>query len=100
MIKPEIFCDSAMDNPQSFAYLKLSKENRRSISATHDTTLLKKALSSSSIMSLKLGLHLNHNFIPDSMSRYLSSHVSLAHTSSGVTRAHLFLRYMTCFSSF
>ena len=29
IIKPQIFADSAMDNPQTYGYLKFSRENRK-----------------------------------------------------------------------
>lgn len=52
------------------------------------------------IYSAKLGLKLNKNFIPDSMSRCLSAHLSSKFQSNNVWKNHLFLRYMTIFSNF
>lgn len=100
IIKPLIFCDSAMDNPQSFAYLKFSKENRNNVVKSTNFDLLKAGMVNDKIFGLKMGVKHNVNFIPDSMSKNWSSHVSAGVYSNNLIKSHFFTRYMFCFSSF
>lgn len=79
LVKPNIFCDSFMDDPQNFAYLKLTREERKNISNVsqfNTSKMLLNGLRSDTIFSTKLGLRVNHHWVPDSISHCVSAHIT------------------------
>ena len=99
--KPVIFSDSFLDDPSKYLYIKLFQETRANTVNTSQTdpSLLMKSLRSDFLTGMKVGIKLNHNFVPTSISDCISIHASSKYmtnfTNMTIVKHSAFARVMT-----
>ena len=79
-----LFQDSYLDDPENYAYFKVSKEARKNKVDLQNVSpeLLKTSMRDDKIYAAKLGMRVNRVFVPHTIYHCLSSHISTKYSSN------------------
>ena len=97
----KIFNDSYIDDPQTYAYVKISDESRvNTLAQGCSAKLIEHGMRSYHQNAIKFGLKFNQNYIPDSISHCVNSHVSSQINTHWIWKSHFFVRYMNLWRNY